>query len=166
MMRLVSIKERVRNTRFYYNLCAGQDMGANIIIEDAPIALDSNALLEKLPKQGCGAIVSFLGITRGQDGDNQVLRLEFDAWQDKLSSVLQRLAQQAIDDFAVTAVAMSHRTGSVGPEQPIVAIHVASPHRKQAFTACEWLIDELKKQAPLWKKEVTDKGSTWKAGLG
>jgi molybdopterin synthase catalytic subunit len=47
-----------------------------------------------------------------------------------------------------------------------VSIHVASPHRKEAFQACEWLIDELKKQAPLWKREVTSKGSNWKAGLG
>jgi len=71
------------------------------------------------------------------------LRLEFDAWQDKLTSVLEALAKQAINDFSVTAVAMSHRTGSVGPEEPIVAIHVASPHRKEAFHACHWLIDEL-----------------------
>jgi len=141
-------------------------MGDNIIIEEAPDFLDTNALLEKLPKQGCGAIVSFLGITRGQDGDAEVLRLEFDAWQNKLTSVLEALAKRAIDDFSVTAVAMSHRTGSVGPEEPIVAIHVASPHRKEAFHACHWLIDELKKQAPLWKKEVTSKGESWKAGLG
>ena len=141
-------------------------MGGNIIIEEAPVFLDSNALLNKLPKQDCGAVVSFLGITRGKDGDAEVLRLEFDAWQDKLTSVLEELAQQAIDDFSVTAVAMAHRTGSVGPEQPIVVIHVASPHRKEAFHACHWLIDELKKQAPLWKKEVTNKGESWKAGLG
>mgnify|MGYP006102155465 FL=1 len=141
-------------------------MGGNIIIEEAPVFLDANALLEKLPKQGCGAVVSFLGITRGKDGDAEVLRLEFDAWQDKLTAVLEGLAKQAINDFSVTAVAMSHRTGSVGPEEPIVAIHVASPHRKEAFHACHWLIDELKKQAPLWKKEVTSKGESWKAGLG
>jgi molybdopterin synthase catalytic subunit len=141
-------------------------MGGNIIIEQAPVFLDANALLNRLPKQDCGAVVSFLGITRGKDGDAEVLRLEFDAWQDKLTSVLERLAQQAIDDFSVTAVAMSHRTGSVGPEEPIVAIHVASPHRKEAFHACHWLIDELKNQAPLWKKEVTNKGESWKPGLG
>ena len=64
-------------------------MGGNIIIEEAPVFLDANALLNKLPKQGCGAVVSFLGITRGKDGDAEVLRLEFDAWQDKLKSVLK-----------------------------------------------------------------------------
>ena len=54
----------------------------------------------------------------------------------------------------------------MGPQEPIVAIHVGSPHRKEAFQACEWLIDELKKQAPIWKKEVTSEGETWKEGLG
>ena len=83
-----------------------------------------------------------------------------------MTAVLHGLAEQAIGKFGVLAVAMAHRVGSVGPQEPIVAIHVGSPHRKEAFQACEWLIDELKKQAPLWKKEVTSKGESWKAGLG
>ena len=61
---------------------------------------------------------------------------------------------------------MAHRTGAVGPQEPIVAIHVGSAHRKEAFAACEWLIDELKRQAPIWKKEVTTDGEKWKEGLG
>ena len=68
--------------------------------------------------------------------------------------------------FQVLSVAMAHRVGIVKASEDIVAIHVGSAHRKPAFKACEWLIDELKKQAPLWKKEVTDKGVQWKAGLG
>ena len=92
--------------------------------------------------------------------------MEFDAWQDKLSETLHGLAEQAIDRFGLKSVAMAHRTGSVGPGENIVAIHVASPHRKEAFEGCSWLIDELKGQAPLWKKEVKPSGATWKAGLG
>ena len=141
-------------------------MAAHIIIEEALDALDENALKAKLPLNGCGAVVSFLGITRGKEGDADVLRLEFDAWQNQLSPVLHRLAEQAIERFGVLAVAMAHRVGSVGPTESIVSIHVGSPHRKEAFQACEWLIDELKKQAPLWKKEVTSEGESWKAGLG
>ncbi len=141
-------------------------MGGRIIIEEAPNALDETALKNKLPLDGCGAVVSFLGITRGMEGDAEVLRLEFDAWQQQLTPVLHGLAEQAIDAFGVHCVAMAHRIGSVGPQEPIVAIHVGSAHRKAAFKACEWLIDELKKQAPLWKKEVTSEGATWKAGLG
>ena len=141
-------------------------MAGQILIEEAVETLDDVALKAKLPTEGCGAIVSFLGITRGKEGDADVLRLEFDAWQEQLSAVLHRLAEQAIAQFGVLAIAMAHRVGSVGPQEPIVAIHVGSPHRKEAFQACEWLIDELKKQAPLWKKEVTSKGESWKAGLG
>ena len=61
---------------------------------------------------------------------------------------------------------MSHRTGFVEPGQEIVCIHVGSAHREEGFTACSWLISELKRQAPLWKKEFREDGEFWKAGLG
>ena len=141
-------------------------MSGTILVEEAPDVLNPDDLLKRLNTMGCGAVVSFVGLTRETEGDADVLRLEFDAWQDKLTPVLESLARQSIERFGVASVAMAHRTGSVGPQEPIVAIHVGSPHRKEAFTACEWLIDELKKQAPIWKKEVTTNGETWKEGLG
>ena len=61
---------------------------------------------------------------------------------------------------------MSHRTGSVAAGENIASIHVASPHRKEAFLACEWLIDELKLQAPIWKKEVSETGESLEGGIG
>ena len=137
-----------------------------VLVEEAPDVLRPDMLRSRLNTEGCGAVVSFVGLTRETEGEADVLRLEFDAWQDKLTPVLKGLAEQAIQNFGVMAVAMAHRTGSVGPQEPIVAIHVGSPHRKEAFRACEWLIDELKKQAPIWKKEVTSEGETWKEGLG
>lgn len=141
-------------------------MGGEIIIIEAPVKLEHNSLLEKLQKKNCGAVVSFLGITRGEDNGEVIIRLEFDAWQEQLGNTLHRLAQLAIDKFGVSSVAMAHRTGSVAPEESIVSIHVASRHRKEAFVACEWLIDELKTQAPIWKKEVSKSGEKWKQGLG
>ena len=137
-----------------------------MVVEEAPDVLLPDVLRSKLNTEGCGAVVSFVGLTRETEGQADVLRLEFDAWQDKLTPVLRRLADEAVDRFGVLSVAMAHRTGAVGPQEPIVAIHVGSPHRKEAFQACEWLIDELKKQAPIWKKEVTTHGETWKEGLG
>tara|TARA_B100001079_G_C16348613_1_gene487074 strand:- start:126 stop:572 length:447 start_codon:yes stop_codon:yes gene_type:complete len=141
-------------------------MGRQIIIHEALNTLDHDALRMELDTKGCGAIVSFLGITRGTEGEAEVYALEFDAWQEKLGPVLEGLAHKACDMFGTLSVAMAHRIGRVEPQESIVSIHVASPHRKEAFQACEWLIDELKKQAPLWKREVTSTGSTWKAGLG
>ncbi|MEC8167799.1 MAG: molybdenum cofactor biosynthesis protein MoaE [Candidatus Thermoplasmatota archaeon] len=141
-------------------------MSLRVVVEEAPDVLLPDVLRSKLNTEGCGAVVSFVGLTRETEGEADVLRLEFDAWQDKLTPVLRRLADEAVDRFGVLSVAMAHRTGAVGPQEPIVAIHVGSPHRKEAFQACEWLIDELKKQAPIWKKEVTTHGETWKEGLG
>ena len=141
-------------------------MSLRVVVEEAPDVLQPDALRSKLNTEDCGAVVSFVGLTRETEGEADVLRLEFDAWQDKLTPVLRRLADEAVDRFGVLSVAMAHRTGAVGPQEPIVAIHVGSPHRKEAFQACEWLIDELKKQAPIWKKEVTTLGETWKEGLG
>ena len=141
-------------------------MAGRVVVEEALDVLHPQALRQRLNTNDCGAVVSFVGLTRETEGTADVLRLEFDAWQDRLTPVLERLAHEAIKRFAVLSVAMAHRTGSVGPQEPIVAIHVGSPHRKEAFQACEWLIDELKKQAPIWKKEVTTDGETWKEGLG
>tara|TARA_B100000925_G_scaffold126464_2_gene94454 strand:+ start:2132 stop:2557 length:426 start_codon:yes stop_codon:yes gene_type:complete len=141
-------------------------MQGDIFVQEAPEELDVDRLKDHLNTEGCGAVVSFVGLTRGIDNDEEVLRLEFDAWQDQLSGTLRLLAEQAIAKFGLKSVAMSHRTGAVGPGENIVAIHVASPHRKEAFEGCSWLIDELKNQAPLWKKEVKPSGATWKAGLG
>lgn len=137
-----------------------------ILIEEAPESLDSDALRAKMDVGGCGSIVSFLGLTREIDEGIEVHHLEFDAWSEKLPIVLNELATHAIEQFGVQSVAMSHRTGVVLPRENIVCIHVASAHRKEGFEACAWLIDELKNQAPLWKKEVRADGAHWKEGLG
>ncbi len=137
-----------------------------IVIEAAPDALDADGLRSRLTIDGCGSIVSFVGIVRGEENGIEVHQLEFDAWHEKLQDTLHQLAEQAIGKFGVSGVAMSHRTGIVLPGEDIVCIHVSSPHRKEGFNACAWLIDELKKQAPLWKKEVRADGVQWKEGLG
>ena len=141
-------------------------MEEDIFIQDAPNSLDINALRKQLNTEGCGAIVSFVGITREMDEGEEVLALEFDSWKEELSSTLRTIAIAAKEKFPIKSIAMAHRTGMVGPQENIVAIFVASPHRKDAFEGCSWLIDELKSQAPLWKKEIKPSGSTWKAGLG
>ena len=139
-------------------------MGVHIRVVDE--SLDSKKLRRLIEVEGCGSIVSFVGLTRGEHQGNKVKRLEFDAWEAKLPEVLTKIANDAISRFLVKSVVIAHRTGSVEPSQEIVCIHVGSTHRKEGFTACSWLIDELKKQAPLWKKEIRDDGEYWKSGLG
>ena len=138
----------------------------NIIIEVCESELDSELLKKKLKFDGCGAIVSFIGITRDLEEGEKVIKLEFDAWFERLGPTLREIAERNKELFQVNGIAIAHRIGVVEPQENIVAIHVCSPHRKEAFLACSNIIDELKKQAPLWKKEVTESGEKWKQGLG
>ena len=138
----------------------------SIHVEVVQDSLDPEALRALVDVDGCGSIVSFVGLTRGHEGGIRVERLEFDAWEEILPGVLEGLAEQAVEKFGVRSVVMGHRTGSVQPSEPIVCIHVGSVHRAEGFSACSWLISELKNQAPLWKKEVREDGEIWKAGLG
>ena len=114
----------------------------------------------------CGSVVSFVGLTRGIDDGVLVKRLEFDAWEEKLSEVLREISELSIEKFKIHSVVIAHRVGIVHPSEPIVCIHVGSKHRDSGFEACSWLITELKSQAPLWKKEVRSDGEIWKKGLG
>ena len=139
-------------------------MAVHIEVDSKP--LDISRLRSIIDSKGCGSIVSFVGLTRDFDGEAKVKGLEFDAWEDELPKVLRRISEEAISMFGVHSIVMSHRTGFVEPGQEIVCIHVGSAHRAEGFTACSWLISELKSQAPLWKKEIRDDGEFWKAGLG
>ena len=135
-------------------------------IELARGPLDTAELRGLVDSEGCGSIVSFVGITRGMEDGFSVKSLEFDAWEDRLEDVLRSIADQSISKFGVKSVVMAHRKGSVTPDENIVCIHVGSAHRAEGCSACSWLISELKKQAPLWKKEIREDGEFWKAGLG
>ena len=139
-------------------------MTVRVVIGD--ISIQPGNLRELLVDDGCGSIVSFEGLTRGSDGEVEVHSLEFDAWEERLPSVLESIANQAISDFGVSSVVIAHRTGTVLPGETIVCIHVGSKHRKEGFQACSWIIDELKGQAPLWKKETRSDGVHWKGGIG
>ena len=137
-----------------------------VVVRVEEESLDPEALRSLIDTEGCGSVVSFVGLTRGMDDGVEVEILEFDAWEELLPSILQGLGIEAVEKFSVSSVVMAHRTGVVLPEEPIVCIHVGSPHRAEGFEACSWLISELKSQAPLWKKEVRADGEVWKAGLG
>ena len=137
-----------------------------VVVRVEEQTLNPEVLRKEIDSEGCGSIVSFVGLTRGMDNGVEVEKLEFDAWEEMLPSVLQRLGLEAVEKFSVQSVVMAHRTGVVLPQEPIVCIHVGSAHRTEGFEACSWLISELKSQAPLWKKEVRADGEIWKAGLG
>ena len=108
-----------------------------------------------------GGVAVFLGTTRGErhaDGAD-LTALDYDAYAEMAAGQLTDLAARARAQWPVVKLALLHRTGRVALGEPSVIVAVSTPHRADAFEACRWLIDTLKAEATIWKKEVWSDGS-------
>jgi molybdopterin synthase catalytic subunit len=106
-----------------------------------------------------GAVASFLGMARGAAG--QAVALELEAYPGFTEGRIAEFVETAIDRFALQDARVIHRVGPIGPGEPIVLVLTASPHRREALQACDYLMDYLKSRAPLWKKEYGPEGAWW-----
>ena len=122
-----------------------------ISITSQPI--DPTAILTHVSDEACGATVLFLGTTRRWTGETETAYLEYEAYSEMATAKMQELAKVAFERWPIKKLAIVHRLGRVEVQESSVAVAVSSPHRADAFDAGEWLIDELKKQVPIWKKE-------------
>jgi len=123
--------------------------------------LDHRACLEMVEDSTIGGIVSFVGTVRNHSAGKKVTKLEFECYEKMARSEMRKIAEQAIQIFEVKNLLIHHRIGSLGIGEIAVIIIAASAHRKNAFEACEFAIDELKKTVPIWKKEFFENGSHW-----
>ena len=124
---------------------------------------DFNAGLEinKLQQNNSsGAIVSFVGSVRGND-DFQALEIEH--YPKMTKNAILQIVDQASKRWQIIDSIVIHRIGKLAINQQIVLVAVSSKHRGIAFSACEYIIDYLKTQAPFWKKEYSKQGSHWVA---
>jgi len=106
-----------------------------------------------------GAVASFLGLARGEAGRRVALELE--AWPEFSGPEIEKIAQEAARRFHLHDVEVIHRLGQIAPGEPIVLVMTAAAHRREAFEACDFLMDYLKSRAPLWKKEHGPTGARW-----
>jgi molybdopterin synthase catalytic subunit len=106
-----------------------------------------------------GAVASFLGIARGEAGAATALELE--AWPEFTTGQIEEIAAEATRRFHLHDVTVIHRTGEIAPGEAIVLVMTAAAHRREAFEACDFLMDYLKSRAPLWKKEHGPAGARW-----
>ncbi|MHC1636059.1 MAG: molybdenum cofactor biosynthesis protein MoaE [Candidatus Methanospirareceae archaeon] len=105
-----------------------------------------------MKKPEIGAIVTFLGIVRDEDGT--IEGMEVEAYKEMAEEELRRLKEEVMEKFDIEDVVVIHREGLLSVSDNIVIIAVGARHRKDAFRACEYMIDELKKRVPIWKKEI------------
>lgn len=133
------------------------------LIGPAPLSVD--AVVRAVSGTDCGAVATFLGAVRDNSHGRVVLGLDYEAFEPMALSVFARIAAEARERFAGARVAIHHRTGALLPGELSVIIAAAAPHRANAFDACRHAIEELKRDAPIWKRERYPGGEEW-VGLG
>lgn len=121
--------------------------------------IDLDRVLASVTTPACGAQVLFVGTTRQWTEGVQTLFLEYESYLEMAKRKLENLESEARSRWPIAEVTLVHRLGRVDVGQASVAVAVGSPHREAAFTAAKWLIDELKTQVPIWKKEHGSAGS-------
>ena len=108
-----------------------------------------------------GAIASFVGLARDMNEGSGVAAMTLEHYPGMTEKALAALVDEAISRWALLDVTVIHRVGRLLPGDSIVLVVVASSHRGEAFTACEFIMDYLKTRAPFWKKEETAEGERW-----
>lgn len=126
--------------------------------------IDTAVILDQIKAGADGAICLFDGIVRNNTRGRQTLFLDYEAYEEMALAQMHSLASEALTKFAVRDVALVHRLGRLEIGETSVLIAVASAHRGATFDACHWLIDTLKKQVPIWKKEHFVDGAVWADG--
>lgn len=127
------------------------------LVEIRAVPFAAEEVLAAVDDPDAGGAVSFTGLVRDTDGGKGVTALEYVAHPDALT-VLQRVCERVIADVPVCAVAAVHRTGLLAVGDVAVVVAASSPHRGEAFEAARRLIDDLKQETPIWKRQAFDDG--------
>lgn len=125
-------------------------------LTSAPI--DLGPLLESVQSPARGGVASFLGTVRDHHGGRSVLRLDYSAYEPMAEAEIARIVAEAGSRWDVE-VAVQHRMGRLAVGDIAVAIAVGSAHRDEAFIACRYVIEELKRRVPIWKREYFADGA-------
>lgn len=123
--------------------------------------IETSRVRDLVARPFAGALTVFEGRVRDHTGDRKVAYLEYEAYPEMALKKLIETASAAEEKWADTSVAIHHRYGKLDIGEIAVAIAVSSPHRAEAFDACRWVIDRLKENVPIWKKEVGPGGESW-----
>ena len=117
--------------------------------------IDEAVLLrERSISRSMGAVVYFLGVVRGTEAGTNISALDYEAFQRMAEHQISLLFDELEKRWPLESVRLVHRVGVVKVSEPSLWVEVAAPHRAEAFAACQWLIDQLKQVAPIWKKPV------------
>ena len=134
----------------------GEAAVAHARVVSEPLSLD--ALVARVRDPRAGAVVTFQGVTR------EVERLDYEAYAEMAEEKLAAIVAEAIEKHGLCAAAAEHRVGTVPLSEPSVAVAVSAPHRGEAFAGAREIIDRVKAEAPIWKREVEGGEGQWVEG--
>jgi molybdopterin synthase catalytic subunit len=134
----------------------GEAAVQHVRITGDPLSLDS--LVARVRDPRAGAVVTFSGVTR------EVEKLEYEAYLEMAEEKMAAIVAEAVERHGLCAAAAEHRVGDVPLSEPSVAVAVSAPHRGEAFAGAREIIDRLKAEAPIWKKEVEGGEGRWVEG--
>ncbi len=123
--------------------------------------IDVLAVTESVYHPDAGGIDVFIGTVRSQTQGKNVVRLEFESYEKMAINEMNKIANKAKRKWPILQLALVHRLGVMEVGEIPVVIAVSTPHRKDAFDACKYVIDTLKETVPIWKKEVFEDGEIW-----
>jgi len=131
-----------------------------LVLTEMPLSIEE--LQKKVIRPNTGAVASFVGVTRNHNLGEPVETLFYEAYVPMALKEMKRLVKETKDRFGVIEIAIYHRLGRVGVGEASLAIAVSSAHRQAAFEACQYVVDRLKEQVPIFKKEFFGKtGARW-----
>jgi molybdopterin synthase catalytic subunit len=131
-------------------------------VVDRPLRLDE--VVDAVSSPGLGGLVTFTGLVRDRTRGRVVVRLEYEAYVSMAEQVLARIGEE-VGARHTCRISVVHRIGVLSPGEAAVVIACAAPHRAPAFLACEEVLERLKREAPIWKREVYEDGVEW-VGMG
>jgi molybdopterin synthase catalytic subunit len=119
------------------------------------VPINEPALLsQRQMSHGMGAAVYFLGVVRDTESGATIRAIEYEAFERMAEKQFHLLLDELEKRWPIESVRIIHRTGEVKVNEPSLWVEVIAPHRGEAFAACQWLIDEMKRVVPIWKKPL------------
>ena len=136
-------------------------MTATVRIQEEPF--DVGALVAETHRANpeVGAVATFIGLVRDVNEGSDVSAMTLEHYPGMTERAIEDICREAAGRWEVLDARVVHRVGTLRPTDPIVIVAVASGHRRDAFEACEFIMDFLKTRAPFWKKERTGEGDRW-----
>lgn len=132
-----------------------------IMIKITEKPIDVQKVIDTASSLGAGAVNVFIGTVRNNANGKNVVWLEYEAYETMAVNEIRKIIDDASHRWPLLGWAVSHRIGTLKPGEVSVVVAVSSPHRRESFEACQYIIDTLKANAPIWKKEVFEDGEEW-----